>query len=170
MFSRYSRNYWKEVGQNLYIYILINKFTRSKDSRFNVEIDILWNENDMHILLGWKKKKKQLQKNQRKLKATLKTGVSINNWMFSRVDRSKNVETKRPPGTWLTNPSHIAFQRKTSRNTEARHPSSNLPILQHLLLHILKKRKKKKKNVLIETSFTLRNPSHLSLATCYRYL
>lgn len=37
---------------NLYIYILINKFTRSKDSRFNVEIDILWNENDMHILLG----------------------------------------------------------------------------------------------------------------------
>lgn len=52
MFSRYSRNYWKEVGQNLYIYILINKFMRSKDSRFNVEIDILWNENDMHILLG----------------------------------------------------------------------------------------------------------------------
>lgn len=48
-----------------------------------------------------KKKKKQLQKHERiqKLKATLGTGVSINNWMFSRVDRSKNVETKRPPGT-----------------------------------------------------------------------
>lgn len=99
-----------------------------------------------------KKKKKQLQKHERiqKLKATLGTGVSINNWMFSRVDRSKNVETKRPPGTWLTNPSHIAFQRKTSRNTEARHPSS----------HTSKppspySKKKKKKNILIET-FSLR--------------
>lgn len=39
-------------SKSIYIYILINKFTRSKDSRFNVEIDILWNKNDMHILLG----------------------------------------------------------------------------------------------------------------------
>lgn len=60
----------------------------------------------MHIFPGWKKKEEketitEKEKNQRiqKLKAILKTGVSINNSMFSRVDRSKNVETKRPPGT-----------------------------------------------------------------------
>lgn len=115
----------------------------------------------MHIFPGWKKKEEketitEKEKNQRiqKLKAILETGVSINNSMFSRVDRSKNVETKRPPGTWLTNPSHIAFQRKTSRNTEARHPSSNLTTLQDLLLHTLKK-KKGRTNILIET-FSLR--------------
>lgn len=107
----------------------------------------------MHIFPGWKKKEEketitEKEKNQRiqKLKAILETGVSINNSMFSRVDRSKNVETKRPPGTWLTNPSHIAFQRKTSRNTEARHPSSNLTTLQDLLLHTLKKKKRKNKH------------------------
>lgn len=124
----------------------------------------------MHIFPGWKKEEeeetiKKKKKNQRiqKLKAILETGVSINNSMFSRVDRSKNVETKRPPGTWLTNPSHIAFQRKTSRNTEARHPSSNLTTLQDLLLHTLKKKKRKNKhfNRNFLSSILLHHPSPL---------